>query len=347
MTSRRPAYLSEPVRPKIWDEAEIWKDAAKSKSELIARRNAQLQSELDMLADGYPGNMAAVDAALVCLETCIQKNFEPGFCREALGKLLSHDKGFMKRKALRYLAYPPISTDDLEAMAEIVSYTKKTVDAKLDRKNTDETPDPNAAKRVIEVINNCLDAVRFPWLVGLENRALTNSKKLNSARQFAVRSTALLMSSRQTEVQRRSNEKAELESQVRTVLDNLGFKKISRKALATGGDVYDAFERGQYMQECMVSTENADYLIRLWDGRFLFIECKASNSEINSRKRLNKEVVKVIQKWVSEVGASSLGSCAIRGIFKPEYVIQAQKQGVFIFWAHNLTPLEDFLVTAK
>jgi len=31
-------------------------------------------------------------------------------------------------------------------------------------------------------------------------------------------------------------------------------------------------------------------VIRLFDGRLMALECKASNSEINSRKRINKEI---------------------------------------------------------
>ncbi|VWC48883.1 XamI family restriction endonuclease [Burkholderia lata] len=347
ISKNRSAYFNEPVKPKIWSEAEIWDDAGKSKSELVARRNKQMQSELDVLAGRYPNNVAAVRAALDCLESCRLKKFDSGFCREALGKLLSHDKSLLKQKALCYLAYPPISRDDLEAMAKIASYTKKTVIAKSNNEDVDELLDLDAAKRIIEVVNGCLDVVRFPWLVDHEGYASQDTEELESARQFAIRSTALLMSTRQTESKRRSNEKKELESQVEAILTQLAFSKIPTKRLEASGDVHDAFERGQYMKECTVSKENTDYLIRLWDGRFLFIECKASNSEINSRKRLNKEVVKVAQKLTNVIGVSSLGACAMRGIFKPDYVSQAQSQGVFIFWAHNLIPLSDFINSAR
>lgn len=265
-----------------------------------------------------------------------------------LSNLLGDDSNGLKSEALRYLAYPPISEDDLEATAEIVSFTKKTIDAKDDPKNPGEKPDIESAKRVMEIIGESLDEFRFPWLVDSDGyKANNKDAALVADRRFAVSSTALMLSSQQTQTSRRSNEKAELESQVHNILLNLGFEKIPKQKLSNVGELHSALRNGQFMKECTVATENADYVVRIKDGRFLFIECKASNSAINSRKRLNKESVKNIQVWKRQMGDSIVGSCSIRGIFKPDYVIEAQEQGVYIFWAHNLMALEDFLKAAK
>jgi hypothetical protein len=156
----------------------------------------------------------------------------------------------------------------------------------------------------------------------------------------------MMLSTQQTQTSRRSNEKSELESQVHAILIGQGFTEMPKKKLANSSELHSALANGQFMKECNVATENADFVVRLKDGRFLFIECKASNSEVNSRKRLNKEATKNIKVWLDVIGNSIVGSCSIRGIFKPEYVIEAQKQGVYIFWAHNLAALTNFLKAA-
>lgn len=75
----------------------------------------------------------------------------------------------------------------------------------------------------------------------------------------------------------------------------------------------------------------------------MFIECKASNSGVNSRKRLHKEVTKNVGQWLKGSGAEAIGSCAMRGVFNPDTVEIAQKNNVFIFWHHRLNDLDSFL----
>ena len=41
------------------------------------------------------------------------------------------------------------------------------------------------------------------------------------------------------------------------------------------------------MAETLIGEHNADLVVGLHDERILALECKASNSEINSRKRIN------------------------------------------------------------
>ncbi len=51
----------------------------------------------------------------------------------------------------------------------------------------------------------------------------------------------------------------------------------------------DSPEARTFATQTNLGSDNADVIVRLDDGRLLAIECKGSNSEINSRKRLNKE----------------------------------------------------------
>jgi len=86
-----------------------------------------------------------------------------------------------------------------------------------------------------------------------------------------------------------------------------------------------------------------DFVIGLKHGRMLALEAKASNSEINSRKRLNKEVVVDAQHLQDHFGTQVVSAAALRGVFKPEYVAAAQSTPLIIFWSHRLDDLKTFL----
>ena len=145
---------------------------------------------------------------------------------------------------------------------------------------------------------------------------------------------------------RRGDERKALEGIVETILVGAGFTKENKPR--GGIQLYaDAPNPGSYMSNCKLGDHNADFVIRLLDGRILAIECKASNSEVNGYKRLNKEVVVDAGDWTRKFGETSvISAAALRGVFKAENVEQAQTQKVYIFWWHQMNTLEDFLNNA-
>ena len=100
-------------------------------------------------------------------------------------------------------------------------------------------------------------------------------------------------------------------------------------------------------QTCKLGGHNADLVVRLFDGRLLPIECKASNSEVNGYKRLNKEVVVDAKDWSRRYGSDTvIPAAALRGVFKASNVVEAQREGVYIFWWHRMDALAKFLAAA-
>lgn len=99
-----------------------------------------------------------------------------------------------------------------------------------------------------------------------------------------------------------------------------------------------------------ISSDDLNTLLRtrLFDGRLLAVECKASNSEVNGYKRLNKEVVVDAGDWYRNFGQSNIVvAAALRGVFKPSNVSSAQRQGVYLFWWHRMSALNEFLSKAR
>lgn len=93
-----------------------------------------------------------------------------------------------------------------------------------------------------------------------------------------------------------------------------------------------------------MAGKKADIVIGLADGRFMDLECKVSNSEINSFKRLNHEVVDKIRTWQHAFGQNGVvGAALLAGVCKTANLADAQDEGVSIFWSHELCTLGDFL----
>ena len=78
------------------------------------------------------------------------------------------------------------------------------------------------------------------------------------------------------------------------------------------------------------------------------IECKVSNSATNSVKRLNNDAAAKASAWIDYFGrGQTVPSAVLSGVFKRHNVVQAQAAGLTIFWAHDLQPLGDFILSAR
>ncbi len=86
----------------------------------------------------------------------------------------------------------------------------------------------------------------------------------------------------------------------------------------------------------------------LRDSRLLLIECKVSNSSLNSIKRLLRETCGKATQWRSGFGERAITAAVLSGVFKLRHLQQAQNDyGVAIFWERDLGPLASFVNTAR
>jgi len=230
--------------------------------------------------------------------------------------------------ALRSLAATPISTDDLQTLL------RSKVNKSAVRKSQ------VLADSLSSLLRSCLDPQRFPWVA--EARAAT---KVELDR--ANLATSVLTAVSAVQAGRRGEERKTLEGRIANVLHLASFTKVSKPK---GGIqiLSHAPGPGQYMTTCKFGGHNADFVVGLRDGRIMAIECKASNSEVNGYKRLNKEVVVDAGDWVRKFGENNVIAAAVlRGVFNPENVEQAQSHDVYIFWWHRIKALERFLFNAQ
>ncbi len=110
----------------------------------------------------------------------------------------------------------------------------------------------------------------------------------------------------------------------------------------------DQLQRGEYTRETIVDVDKCDVPARLRDGRLLLLECKVSNSAVNSLKRLN-DVIKKAQRWRDSFGRGMCITAAVlSGVYKVDHLFLAQRD-VCIFWERdlNLGALRQFVEDAK
>jgi hypothetical protein len=228
--------------------------------------------------------------------------------------------------ALRYLAGPPISDDDLKVVAESSLSAQKF------------GRDPAEAARVVGVIAQAIDRARFPWV--LERREPTNEEVA-----AAALSSAVLMAAQRISTKRRHDGKNTQENSVKGYLKSNGFSEVQARSIGT---LDDAPKAGQFCGECLVGSRKADIPVRLFDGRLMPIECKVSNSSTNSVKRLNNDAAVKAAIWHKEFGTKQVVPTAVlSGVFKVLNLEQAQEGGLTLFWAHNLTEMGTFIEATK
>lgn len=222
----------------------------------------------------------------------------------------------------RYCAGPSISEDDLKVIAD-TSLSTSILSA-----------DKAARDRLIEVIFSTLDPFRFPWIA--EKRPPTDFE-----RALALQTTTALKSQRVALTQRSNSAQREQEDCVAAALCSAGLTEVDRRKIST---LDDAPKPGSFCKESSFGGRKADLVARLPDGRCMPIECKVSNSSTNSVKRLNNDAAAKAVVWVEQFGtAQTVPVAVLEGVFKTHNLIQAQQQGLLIFWSHDLDELINFV----
>jgi hypothetical protein len=230
-------------------------------------------------------------------------------------------------EAFRYLAAPPISTDDLKILAEAESLSPRTLRANRE-----------LVGRVITTVRAALDRRRFVWVT--DNREPTEAE-----RHGAILASAALMAGQRLETQRRNEEKTAQEQQVKKALKRAGFREVPTRRIRTFAD---APEPGQFCGESLFGSRKADIVIGLWDKRAMLTECKVSNSALNSIKRLNNDAAIKAERWRREFGeAQVVPTAVLSGVYHLPHLEAAQDRGLTIIWAHDLNALLTWIRSTR
>lgn len=230
-------------------------------------------------------------------------------------------------EAFRYLAAPPISQDDLKVLAEATSLAKGPLQSR-----------PEDVRRLIEVVRLVLDRRRFSWVV--ENREPTEAE-----RGAAVMASAALMAASRVQTNRRTLGKKQQEALVTQALKTLGLTEVAAREIP---NVSLAPSPGEFCGESVLGTRKGDIIVTLWDHRIMPIECKVSNSSLNSVKRLNNDAAVKAVSWKRDFGLRQVVPAAVLGgVYNLHNLLDAQDRGLSLFWAHDLAPLTAWIAQTK
>lgn len=301
------------VPPPRWNDARFEKDR---QAAIEAFRQVRMQEPLEQY-------LTAFDERRTDVENLIEATVDLSQLSEQATDLLT-DPGTLD--AVRYLASPAVSADDLKVLADASLAPSRLRNDKV------------MAQRVIDTVLLGLDRSRFPWVA--EDREPTNAE-----RETAIVATSALMASRRVMTDRANESKQEQEQAVSDSLLGAGFKQVPPRTIDNSSH---APRKGEFCQESSFGSRKADLVVGLWDGRLMPIECKVSNSSTNSVKRLNNDAAAKAVTWSKRFGDSNVvPSAVIAGVFKLGNLRSAQADGLTIFWAHNLVALVTFLDATK
>jgi len=225
-------------------------------------------------------------------------------------------------EAFRYFAGPPLSADDLKTLSEGVLSSARL------RK------DPDMVRRIVDIVRMGLDRRRFPWVS--EGRDTTAEE-----RAAAVLASAALMAARSVGTARRHEGKEAQELLVVNALGGAGMVRVDTRAIPTLNLAPNA---GEFCRESVLGSRKADIVVRLWDHRIMPIECKVSNSALNSIKRLNNDAAVKAETWTKDFGTRNIVPAAvIGGVYKLRHLSDAQQRGLALFWAQDLRALVSWV----
>jgi hypothetical protein len=227
------------------------------------------------------------------------------------------------QKAFRYLTAPPISEDDLETIADAALAPSRL------------RADADSARRIRDTVLTIIDPHRFPWVS--ENRQPSSDE-----RERAVVASAALAASSDVGAKRRNSSKEAQERAVKELLSSIGMKEVKAKEIPI---LTDAPEPGRFCGETKLAGTRADVVARLRDGRVMAIECKVSNSTVNSYKRLVHDTGEKAVEWYDQLGrAQVIPSAVLSGVYSTANLVHVQEnKSVYLFWQHRLEDLAVFV----
>lgn len=303
--------------PKVWSTDELATEAQKALEEFVDRR-------LKEPGGKYATQVRARRKAIIRLFKILSGVDPTKPNPEVVRSIVLNEDLFA---ALRYVAAPPVSEDDLGVLVtrKIVPLSKTAI------RESDEL-----TLKVLALLCRLADPFRFPWVA---------AKRTPSPRELraAVQMTTILHASQALQTERRGHGKI-VEGRLENRLIELGFKKVS----SPNGAKIDAPIHypiyPSFYGECTVHGRKVDLFIPLQTGRMIALEAKDSSSGLNSVKRLNNDTAAKAKHFAAEAGKIIVNVALLSGVFKLSSLESAQNAGLYLVWSHDM---DDFIAWVK
>lgn len=314
--------------PRVWSDAELAREAQLALDEFVERRLAEPGGRyIEHLKD----RRAAIVGLFKSLRGTDPLAPDPGVIRDILRDPELFD-------ALRYVAGPPVSEDDLGVLV-----TRRITGLR----RSDLVDNDALTTDVLKLICRLADPWRFPWIAASRRPAARELRR-------AIESTSTLHAAQSLQTERRGHGRR-VEQRLEERLVALGFHKISRQSAKDA--VHRFPPNGKIVQpshhpvwpnffgECTVYGRKVDLFIALATGRMIALEAKDSSSALNSTKRLLNDTAAKARHYQEQAGKNVVSVALLSGVFKLQDLRKAQAAGLYLVWAHDMDGFIDWIAS--
>lgn len=301
--------------PTVWTKNDLATQVEAAIGEFVSRRLSEPSDRYPAHAESSRKNLSQVLQHLLKMDL---DNPDPAQVQYLLAQ-----KDFFD--SLRYLAGPPVSSDDLGVL--VTRRTEKITTTAI-------KTDPELAVAVMKRILQLVDRGRFPWIA-------SGRKPRGHEVKSAIEATVALHASQKMQTERRAYGKA-VEQRLVDELINLGYTKgtPNGKGITLPSEFPSPMT---FFGECSLHGRRADVIIGLHDRRIVAVESKDSSSVVNSVKRVLNDTAAKARGWSAKMGEIVVPVALLSGVFGLENLMEAQKQGLFLVWSHDLADFTNWL----
>lgn len=312
--------------PRVWTDTELEAEAQLALDEFVDRR---LKEPGGNYIEHLKARRTGVMRLFGTLRNIDATSPDPNIVRTILRDAELFD-------ALRYVAGPPVSEDDLGVLV-----TRKVTGLR----RSDLLRDDDLAAGVLKLICKLADPWRFPWIVAAR---IPTPREIRSA----IESTTTLHATQSLQTERRGHGRR-VEQRLEERLVDLGFTKISGQTVKDDARPYPRSGKitqpshhpvcPNFFGECTVYGRKVDLFIALATGRMIALEAKDSSSALNSTKRLLNDTAAKALHYQEHAGKNIISVALLSGVFKLEDLRKAQRAGLYIVWAHDMDGFIDWV----
>jgi hypothetical protein len=226
----------------------------------------------------------------------------------------------------RHLLAPPMSQDQFALLCP--EYPKRN-------EVTGKGLSVVASSAVAGAMRAGLDRQLAPWL-------LRNVKPTYRQIRRIVEVLAPLLSQQTAATLRRNRLSALQEGAVVTLLRRKGWEQQGSAPISA----LDGIQRGHFMHKTKFATktrpQEVDIACGLGKTVVLAMECKVTNDETNSVKRIN-DVLKKASAWHDHWGSFVQTAALLQGVIALKDVERLLEAKVHVFWSHDLVEFERWI----
>lgn len=136
----------------------------------------------------------------------------------------------------------------------------------------------------------------------------------------------------------------EQETAIVDLLKDKGWTKLPSKLIDTRAAVPPKhFMHKTRFATATTAAQEVDIACGLSNTYVLAMECKVTNDETNSVKRVN-DVLKKAKAWKDHWGSFVKTAALLQGVIAPKDVQRLTDDGVEVFWSHDLPEFEGWLL---